>query len=122
MSHASQWTSEKANIWYAQQPWLVGANFIPSNAINRLEMWQADTFDLTTIMRELGWAADIGMNTVRVYLHDLLWEADSAGFISRINQFLDASVALGIRLSGFTIFFVRMARRMTPQKFYASNN
>ena len=85
-------------------------------------MWQADTFDLTTIMRELGWAAGIGMNTVRVYLHDLLWEADSAGFISRINQFLDASVALGIRLSGFTIFFVRMARRMTPQKFYASNN
>ena len=38
-----RWTEEKANAWYAQQPWLVGANFIPSNAINEFEMWQADT-------------------------------------------------------------------------------
>lgn len=93
----TQWTTAQANAWYAKHPWLVGANFSPSTAVNQLEMWQADTFDLTTIERELGWAAAIGMNTVRVYLHDLLWDADSLGFISRINVFLDAATALGIR-------------------------
>ncbi len=93
----NQWTSDQANAWYAKQPWLVGANFIPSNAINQLEMWQADTFDLPTIKRELGWAAAIGMNTMRVYLHDLLWDANRDGFISRINPFLDVAASLGIR-------------------------
>jgi len=60
------WTKEEANAWYAKQPWLVGCDFIPSTAINQLEMWQAETFDTATIDRELGWAASIGMNTVRV--------------------------------------------------------
>lgn len=92
----SLWTLEQANAWYAQQPWLVGCNFIPSNAINQLEMWQEDTFDLTTIERELGWAVGIGMNTARVYLHDLLWQ-DPNGFSRRINQFLDVATRLGIR-------------------------
>ena len=82
------WSREDANNWYAKQPWLVGCNFITSNAINQLEMFQAETFDTTTINRELGWAASIGMNTVRVYLHDLLWSSDSTGFVSRLNQFL----------------------------------
>jgi len=68
------WTAKQANDWYAQQPWLVGSNFIPSTAINELEMWQADTFDLPTIDRELGWAQTLGMNTMRVFLHNLLWQ------------------------------------------------
>src|SRR4051812_18988297 len=66
------WSREKANEWYSRQGWLVGANFIPSNAINQLEMWQPETFDTATINRELGWAESIGMNTSRVFLHDLL--------------------------------------------------
>jgi hypothetical protein len=64
---AQQWSKEKTNQWYAAQPWIVGCNFIPSTAINPLEMWQAETFDSVTIDRELGWAADIGMNTCRVF-------------------------------------------------------
>jgi hypothetical protein len=82
------WTPRQANGWYAQQPWMVGANYIPASAINQLEMWQAETFDPGRIDRELGWAEGIGMNTMRVFLHDLLWQQDAAGFRSRINQFL----------------------------------
>ena len=52
-----RWSEAQANAWYAAQPWLVGADFLPSTAINQLEMWQADTFDPITIDRELGWAA-----------------------------------------------------------------
>ncbi len=88
LAQPARWSEDRANQWYAQQPWLVGADFIPSTAINQLEMWQADTFDPETIDRELGWAENIGMNTMRVFLHDLLWKQDPDGFKDRIDQFL----------------------------------
>jgi Cellulase (glycosyl hydrolase family 5) len=93
----SIWTKEQANEWYAKQPWLVGANFLPSSAINQLEMWQAETFDTTTISRELKWAASIGMNTMRVFLHDLLHKQDPAGFKKRIGIFLKIAARYKIR-------------------------
>lgn len=83
------WTKEQAKEWYAKQGWLVGADFLPSTAINQLEMFQAESFDTATIDKELGWAEGIGMNTMRVYLHDLLFQQDSAGFIKRLDTFLD---------------------------------
>ena len=92
------WTIERANDWYAHQPWLVGSNFIPSTAINQLEMWQADTFDLPTIDRELGWAQALGMNTMRVFLHNLLWQQDSAGFLKRMDEFLAVAEKHHIRI------------------------
>lgn len=92
------WTAKQANDWYSHQPWLVGSNFIPSTAINELEMWQADTFDLPTIDRELGWAHELGMNTMRVFLHNLLWQQDSAGFLRRMDQFLQVADKHHIRI------------------------
>ena len=92
-----RWSAEKANAWYQQQPWLVGANYIPASVINELEMWQADTFDPQQIDKELGWAESIGMNTMRVFLHDLLWEQDSKGFQQRIDQFLTIAAKHHIR-------------------------
>jgi len=82
------WSKEKANTWYAKQPWLVGANFTPGNAINQLEMWQAETFDPKKIEEELGWAESIGMNVMRVYLHDLLHKDDAEGFYIRMDEYL----------------------------------
>jgi hypothetical protein len=92
-----RWEADKACAWYNNQPWLVGCNFIPSTAINQLEMWQEETFDLATIERELGLAAGIGMNTARVFLHNLAWEQDATGFKSRIDQFLRLAVKFDIR-------------------------
>ena len=83
-----RWTEQKANDWYAHQPWLVGSNYIPKSAINELEMWQADTFDPAEIDKELGWAENLGMNTMRVFLHDLLWQQDPEGSRKRVDQFL----------------------------------
>ncbi len=91
------WTAEAASQWYEKQGWLVGCDFLPSTAINQLEMWQEESFDTTTINRELGWAAGLGMNTIRVYLHDLLFEQDSAGFLKRMDTFLDISARHGIK-------------------------
>ena len=83
-----RWSEEKANAWAANNPWLRGANFNPSTAINQLEFWQVESFDPVTIDRELGWAQDIGLNCMRVYLHHLAWEIDKTGFKERINTYL----------------------------------
>ena len=91
------WKEGAANEWYAKQPWLVGSNFLPSNAENQLEMWQAETFDPKRIDLELGWAEGLGMNTMRVFLHDLLWEQDSIGFEKRVNTFLEICAKHHIR-------------------------
>ncbi len=93
-----RWTEQKANDWYQQQRWLVGSNFIPRSAINELEMWQQATFDLPEIDKELGWAEGLGMNAMRVFLHDLLWQQDPAGFHRRIDQFLSVAASHRIRV------------------------
>jgi hypothetical protein len=60
-------------------------------------MWQADTFDPETIDRELGWAAALGFNSMRVFLHDLLWMDDAQGFKDRIDRYLEIAHRHGIR-------------------------
>lgn len=98
-----RWTEEKAWEWYNKQPWLIGTNFISSSAINQLEFWQEDTFDPDLIDKELALSASIGMNTHRVFLHDLLWEQDSLGFIKRIDKYLTISDKHGIKT--MVVFF-----------------
>src|SRR2546421_10323056 len=85
---SNRWPQRRAVQWYANQPWLVGSNYIPASAINELEMWQADPFDPKRIDLELGGAEGLGMNTMRVFLHDLLWKQDKEGFKRRIDTFL----------------------------------
>jgi len=86
-----RWTVEKANAWQKHHGWLVGCNFAPAYSINELEMWQPDTFNLEAIDHELGLAQSLGFNSVRVFLHDLLWEQDSKGLLHRMDLFLAAA-------------------------------
>ncbi len=91
------WTKDQANQWYGKQKWLVGSNYIPADAINQLEMWQADSFNPAQIDKELGWAQGLGMTTMRVFLHDALWQQDPAGFKKRVDVFLAISARHGIK-------------------------
>ena len=91
------WTKPEAHSWYEKQPWLIGANYNPRTAINQLEMWQAESWDPETIDQELGWAQSIGMNTMRVYLHNILWEDDPEGLKKRMNEFLAIAAKHNIR-------------------------
>src|SRR5450432_2089497 len=86
--NAKVWTTAKANEWYKQKGWLRGCDFIPSTAINQLEMWQASSFDTATINKELGFAESIGLNCMRVFLHHLAWHQDPAGFKQRMSKYL----------------------------------
>ena len=92
-----RWSSDRANRWYQAQGWPVGANYITSNAINQLEMFQPGTYDPQRINTELGWARLQGVNTVRVFLHDQLWAQDSRGFQLRLSQFVSIAARHGIK-------------------------
>jgi hypothetical protein len=92
-----RWTPQKANEWYEHEPWLIGSNYLPADAINQLEMWQAKTFNPKRIDLELGWAQGLGMNTMRVFLHDLVWAEDPEGFKKRIDTFLNICQKHNIR-------------------------
>ena len=93
----NKWSHEKAQEWYDAQDWMIGANFNPSSAINQLEMWQKATFDPETIDRELGFAEGIGFNTMRVYLHSLVYSSDPEGLKDRIDTYLGLANKHGIK-------------------------
>jgi len=93
----SRWTKEQVAQWHEESGWVFGCNFTPSTAGNQLEFWSEATFDSEVIDRELGFAARIGMNTVRVFLHHLLWEHETTAFLERFDLFLRIADAHGIR-------------------------
>jgi len=93
-----RWTPAQANDWGKKAGWLAGCNFTPSSAINQLEMWQADTFDPATIDRELGWAENLGFNSMRVFLHNLAWQEDAKGFVNHMDQLLGIAQKHHIRI------------------------
>ena len=103
ITNAQQWSVEKANEWYKKQPWLVGCNFLPSTAINQIEMWQSQSWDVETIKKELQWAADLGFNTLRVYLHDLVYKTEKKAFLKKMNEFLD--ICDGLNIKPLFVFF-----------------
>ena len=96
-AEAARWPVERANAWYQKQGWLVGANYVTSSAVNQIEMFQAGTYDPRRIDNELRAAQIVGFNTVRVFLHDLLWAQDPVGFQRRLAQFVAIAASHGIK-------------------------
>jgi hypothetical protein len=92
-----RWSADRANRWYQAHGWLAGANFITSNAVNQLEMFQQATYDPWRIAAELRVAQLVGLNTVRVFLHDQLWTQDRLGFHVRLAQFVSIAARYGIK-------------------------
>lgn len=93
----ARWTESEAAAYWAKQPYAVGGNFLPQDAINQLEMFQAATYDPAEIDKEFGWAQAAGMTTMRVFLHDLLWQQDSKSFTARLDNFLSIAQKHGIK-------------------------
>ncbi|TYR38465.1 cellulase family glycosylhydrolase [Sphingobacterium phlebotomi] len=110
---AERWSEEKANEWYDAQEWPVGMNYVTSTAINQFEMWQDETFDPETIDRELGWAEGLGFNAVRIFLHDMVWEADPEGFKKRLEQFLE--ICDKYKMKAIITFFTNGGRFENPK-------
>ncbi len=96
-SPRERWTKQQANDWWATQPWPCGFNYFPATSINSTEMWQASTFDPTTMDRELALAQKTGFNCVRVLVQYLVWEDDPDGLKQRMDQFLTIADRHGIK-------------------------
>jgi Cellulase (glycosyl hydrolase family 5) len=84
----ARWSELQARDYMNRQPWPVGSNFLPKDAINQLEMFQQATYDPAEIDKEFGWAESAKMTTMRIFLHDLLWQQDAQGFAQRIDNLL----------------------------------
>lgn len=100
---STRWTPEEATAWYAEQGWQSGCNYVPATAINQIEMWSADTYDHAQIDKELGWAEELGFNTMRVFLSSVVWSHDAEGLKKRMDDFLDICKSHGIK--PFFVFF-----------------
>lgn len=98
-----RWTISRINQWYSQLPWIVGCNYVPTYAINQIEMWQKSTFNPKIIDSELGLAESIGFNTIRIFAHDLVWKSERNDFFSNMRVFLDLCEKHQMRVI-YTIF------------------
>ena len=110
---AGRWSEQRACEWYYSQEWPVGFNYVTATAINQFEMWQEESFDPATIDLEMGLAGGLGFNTVRIFLHDMVWEADPAGFKQRLDTFLGICESHG--LNTIVTFFTNGGRFENPK-------
>ena len=80
----------------------VGSNYTPAYCVNQVQMWH--DFRPEVIDRELAAAQRyFGLNTLRVYLHNIPYDAEKETFLANIEQFLVICQRHGIR-PGFTFF------------------
>ena len=94
---SEKWTPEQAEAWYSALPWLSGCNYNPASAINTIEMWSADTYDPEQIDKELGWAEELGFNTMRTFLSSVVYKNDPEGMTKRMDDFLSICDKHGIK-------------------------
>ena len=66
--------------------WMRGANYVPSYARNDVQMWL--DYDSSVIDRELEYAKRLKLNTVRVFLNQLVFEKQPAKFLADFKDFL----------------------------------
>jgi hypothetical protein len=93
-----RWTEAQATAWFQSQTYIMGSQYITSDAGNQLEMFQNDTWNPTLIDYELGLAESLGMTAMRVFMHDLAYLQDPTGFKSRVDTLLGIAAKHGIKL------------------------
>ena len=93
-----RWSMEKAKEWFARTPWQVGVNYVPSGAVNDVEMWMDGTFDPWLIGRETRLAARAGFNALRVFLSYTVWEREKELFLRHFEEFLTIAADAGLRV------------------------
>lgn len=96
---SGQWSKEKAWEWYQNRPWIRGCNFMGSDVVNSVDMWQGLRFEdkLETAKRELQLVAETGYNAVRLILNYIVWKEEHDGFMERFERFLDVMYSFGIQ-------------------------
>lgn len=92
---SGRWSQAQAWEWYRKNDWSCGFNYLPRTAVNFLDMWMPDSFDISVIREELNWAKLAGFNAIRTNLPYVVWLHDRDGLLSRIDTFLALADELG---------------------------
>ena len=80
----------------------VGANYTPAGCVNAVQLWHE--FPAEVIQRELAAAKEhFGITSLRVYLHNIPFDAEKDRFLQRIEEFLALCDRHGIK-PGFVFF------------------
>ncbi len=98
-----RWSKERAWQWWNSQNWPVGVNYVPTDAVNDIEMWMDASFNASLIEKELSLAAGLGINSVRVFLSYTVWYHERERFLNNFETFL--SIAAGIGVSVMPVLF-----------------
>ena len=93
-----RWSKDAVWQWWNEIDWPVGANYVTSNAVNDIEMWMDQTFDPELISKELTWASQIGMNSVRVFLPYIVWQKERNLFEANFEMFLQLAANHGLKV------------------------
>ena len=94
----TQWTPDQAWSWFnAQKPYIMGTEYMTSSAVNQLEMWQEATFDPVLIDKEMAVGQQLGMTTMRIFLEDLAYSQDPAGFKNRMSTVVEIMSKYGMK-------------------------
>ena len=75
--------------------WVRGANYVPTYAGTDVGIWHR--FDPEVIDRELGYAEQIGLNSVRVFLQYHVYECHRDAFLRNVSTFVELCEKHGIR-------------------------
>jgi hypothetical protein len=97
------WSTDQAHEWYKEKGWILGFNYVPSTAVNSIEMWQSETFDPLTIERELSLAAETGFNSCRIFLPFIVWRYEGQTFLNNFERFL--CIATAREITAAPVFF-----------------
>ena len=85
-----KWSCEQANAWYEKLGWLRGCNFIGSDCVNRLDMFQSYKAEekLATAERELALCQKIGFNTVRIWANFDVYYAEPDSYMDILERYI----------------------------------
>jgi len=87
------WSLEKARKYMEPFGVIKGVNYVPSYCYSYIEMWHH--FDEEWILRELGYAKDIGINSLRIFVAACQWQTHRALVCENLDRFLDFCERLG---------------------------
>lgn len=95
---APRWTADRAQAYMQRFPCLKGCNYVPAYCYNYIQMWY--DFRTEEIRRELGFARDCGINSLRIFLPLFAWQQDGQWALvkERFAAFLDMAEAFGMTI------------------------
>lgn len=86
-----RWSKERVWKWYDKMGWLRGCNFVPSNCMGFLDMFQNYDYEehIACADEELALAHELGFNSVRFLLNFNVWRMEHDDLLQHFDAYLE---------------------------------